>query len=227
MKSGMKKRTLIITSLGLLVGAASLYTQQTTSLFDPLINNSVIEEPAVAVAEDSPFESPSVLGEVSDARLETDKASPESAISRPRRLEIPKLGVAAMIEHVGLDENQRMDVPVVDENVAWYQYGPVPGELGSSVLAGHFDTKTGGPAVFYELTELEPGDKIMVEDERGREQTFVVTKIRTHQDHNFPIAEVFGDTSGKKLNLITCAGQFDQAAKNYQDRLVVYSELQE
>lgn len=220
----MKKRTLITAFLGLVVGVGSVYAQQTTSLFDPLIRD-------VDVTVDSVSDQSRVLGEtVGDSVISEEvqlDAETKPAFSQPKRLRIPKLEVDTAVEHVGLDENQRMDVPAADENVAWYQYGPIPGETGSSVLAGHFDTRTGGPAVFYTLNQLDTGDQVTVQDDQGRERTFVVTKIATHQDSNFPIAEVFSDRSGKKLNLITCAGQFDQAAKNYQDRLVVYTQLQE
>lgn len=208
------RRILIIGLLGLFVGAGSVYAHQTTGLFRSLPTNQVTTT--------FPSTLPQVLGERTAGLLET---KPE--FNRPQRLLIPKLGVDTTVEHVGLDENQRMDVPSLDEHVAWYQHGPVPGELGSAVLAGHFDTRSGGPAVFYELNTLTVGDEVIVEDDQGHQRRFTVTQVATHSDNNFPIADVFTDVTGRKLNLITCAGQFDRAAQNYQDRLVVYTELQE
>src|SRR5687768_11412154 len=61
------------------------------------------------------------------------------ALVRPQRLDIPKLGITAVVEHVGLDAKKNMDVPKDHHNVAWYQHGPVPGEVGNSVVAGHLD----------------------------------------------------------------------------------------
>lgn len=145
----------------------------------------------------------------------------------PERLIIQKLHVNALIEDVGLDSEKRMDVPKDDMNVSWYKYGAIPGEMGSAVLAGHFDTKTGGQAVFYRLSELSKGDSIIVTGENGEERTFIVTDTKIFKDATFPIDLVFSKNDGKYLNLITCDGVFDQNEKSYSDRLVVFTILKE
>lgn len=48
-----------------------------------------------------------------------------------------------------MDAKGNMDIPKRDENVAWYQIGYYPGSKGNAVIAGHYDTATGSPAVFY------------------------------------------------------------------------------
>lgn len=146
----------------------------------------------------------------------------------PRVLRIPKLDVEADVEVVGLDAEKRMDVPKKDMNVAWYRLGPQPGDPGSAVLAGHFDARTGGPAVFYELGRVQKGDEVVVVDERGIERTFRVVDTAKYKDADFPIEKVFSGSKDKaRLNLITCSGVFDQQAQNYSDRLVVFTELVE
>ena len=44
--------------------------------------------------------------------------------------------------------------------------GPAPGETGPAVIAGHVDSRS-GPAVFYRLGDLRPGDDITVERTGG------------------------------------------------------------
>lgn len=51
--------------------------------------------------------------------------------------------------------------------------------------------------------------------------------FRSGRDSHQMLEEVFAKTDGKYLNLITCEGVFDRASRNYSDRLVVFTELQE
>lgn len=142
----------------------------------------------------------------------------------PRKILIPKIGVNAAVESVGLDAQGRMDVPKLDENTAWYNLGYKAGENGSAVIAGHFDNKFGGPAVFYNLSDLEAGDEIIVIDNLGNEYTFVVSGKKLYGFDQLPLEQIFASSGKARLNLITCDGAFDRATKNYSQRLVVYSE---
>ncbi len=152
--------------------------------------------------------------------------SPTSIIiAQPSKIVIPTLGLETQVEIVGQDSQGRMDVPKADANVAWYQLGAKPGEIGSAVVAGHYDSKTGGPAVFYELSSLQPGDEINVVGAQNEQLTFVVEKIETYKDATFPVKTVFSQNDARRLNLITCAGTFDKTAKNYSDRTVVFTKL--
>ncbi len=144
----------------------------------------------------------------------------------PVSLSIPSLAINAPVESVGKDADGSMDVPKDDMNVGWYRYGPRPGQPGSAVIAGHLDSKT-GPAIFYSLSSLKPGDEVQVVVEGGRILTFTVEKKETYPDSSFPIAAVFGPSREARLNLITCQGVFDHASQNYSDRLVVYTRLKE
>ena len=44
--------------------------------------------------------------------------------------------------------------------------GPLPGEVGSAVVAAHVDSRT-GPAPFYRLGEVQPGASIFVDYDDG------------------------------------------------------------
>lgn len=151
----------------------------------------------------------------------------EEEFGTPQRLVIRKLGVDAAVESVGLDSRGRMDVPRKDENVAWYNLGYKPGQNGSAVLAGHFDTRSGSPAVFYNIGKLESGDTIEVFDTNGKSLTYTVTSSVSYDFDEVPLQEVFATKGKTMLNLITCEGTYDQANQNYSKRLVVYSKLAE
>ncbi|MBI1862790.1 class F sortase [Candidatus Microgenomates bacterium] len=147
-------------------------------------------------------------------------------IGQPVRLVIPRLSIDTTIESKGNDSEGHMDVPVSWSNVAWYNLGSKPGESGAAIIAGHYDNSSGGPAAFYYLSALQPGDDIYVVDELGKTLIFKVIDKRTYNYDLFPVDAVFNDHSGHKLNLITCSGIWDRMAHNYTDRLVVFSELQ-
>jgi|SRR3989344_5732051 len=152
--------------------------------------------------------------------------TPTPTIPQPRDFNIPKINVSAPIIPVGVDENGRMQLPENIDEVGWYSPGSKPGEEGNAVIAGHLDSTTGEGAIFYHLNELEPGDNLYVTDELGNEYTFVVTAKKIYEYDKVPIEEVFGESSKKRLNLITCTGQWIADQRNYSHRMVIYSELQ-
>jgi LPXTG-site transpeptidase (sortase) family protein len=150
----------------------------------------------------------------------------QNPIGKPVGIAIPKLRVNTTVEHVGNDAKGNMDVPKSDDASAWYQLGFRPGQQGNAVIAGHYDRKNGGPAVFYDLKKLEKGDEIIITDEEGKKLTFVVIATKTYPYNEFPVKEIFGPAEKKYLNLITCGGNWNSEKKIYADRVVVRSELQ-
>lgn len=144
----------------------------------------------------------------------------------PNRIEIPALDIDTSIENVGLLPNGQMDEPSTMEDVAWYEGGYMPGEQGSSVLAGHVDSRT-GPAIFFDLHKLEQGDEIILTDEDGEEKVFVVQKSESYDRNNAPLQQIFGYSYRSQLNLITCTGEFNSEAGTHDERLVVYTVLKD
>lgn len=142
----------------------------------------------------------------------------------PVRLTIPVIGVDVAIEYVGVTPLGAMDAPKGPQNVAWFQFGPRPGETGSAVIAGHYGWKDNIPAVFDELSKLQKGDTISVRDERGVLTTFVVRDSRLLGE-NEDASSVFTSNDGKAhLNLITCEGVWNATTKSYSKRLVVFAD---
>jgi sortase A len=124
---------------------------------------------------------------------------------------------------VGLDSAGRMDVPKSFWTVGWYKLGYKIGDSGSAVIAGHYDTYSGGPAVFWGISRLTPGDTITIIDTGGTNHIFTVRDKKVYPFDGFPVQEVFGTGGAPGLNLITCAGEWDSVAKNYSTRTVIYA----
>lgn len=142
----------------------------------------------------------------------------------PTRLQIPAINVDAPVDPTGLLKNGDMDVPNDIVSTGWFENGYSPGELGNSVIAGHVDGRN-GPAVFYDINKLKKGDEIFVTSEDGTTLTFVVDKLETYPFDNSPLREIFGFSTGSKLNLITCSGDYNKKGSYYEDRLVVFTTL--
>jgi LPXTG-site transpeptidase (sortase) family protein len=152
-----------------------------------------------------------------------DTQRKESDQGLPIRLQIPKIKVDVALEQVGLTLEGAVDAPKDPANAAWFDAGPLPGAVGSSIIAGHFGWKNGIPAVFDNLHKLKKGDRLSVSDEKGATSTFVVREIHTYtQGENTTRVFISGDGKAH-LNLITCGGVWNKLTKSYSERLVVFT----
>jgi len=142
----------------------------------------------------------------------------------PIRLRIPSIDTDAIVEHLGVTPDGIMDAPRNIDNVAWFNLGPRPGEIGSAVIAGHYGLKNGKASVFTNLYKLRKDDKLYVEDDKGVATSFIVREIRKY-DQKADASGIFNSNDGHAhLNLITCEGDWDEVSKSYLERLIVFSE---
>ena len=141
-------------------------------------------------------------------------------LSPPVRLEIPAIGVSTPLVRLGLKPDGTMEVPGDFQVAGWFTGGPQPGQLGPAVIAGHVDSRT-GPAVFYRLRDLHPGDQVRVVRADHRAVRFVVESLASYPKQALPDDAVYGATTAPALRLITCAGSFDWSRRSYRDNLVV------
>lgn len=144
----------------------------------------------------------------------------------PMRLRIPSININANIEQVGVTSQGTMDIPKGPDDVAWFNFGPRPGESGSSVLAGHYGWKNGTAAVFDNLHKLHKGDKLYLEDKNGVIITFIVKKNKKYNAKG-DASDVFSSSDGgAHLNLVTCDGAWDNVKHSRPYRLVVFADKQ-
>lgn len=158
---------------------------------------------------------------------QSPEATPPLNIAANAHLIITKIGVDAPVEPVQVQADGSLGVPTRNqwEGVGWYQKGPIPGQRGSAVIDGHLDRPGATPAVFWRLHEMSVGDIVTVEDASGHTLHFQVTKIESYPPNNAPTTQIFGNSSGTFLNLITCAGQWIPQQHQTSLRLVVYTTL--
>lgn len=141
----------------------------------------------------------------------------------PVRLTIPAININATVEHVGVNPEGEMEVPSNAINVGWFTLGSRPGEKGSAVISGHFDSQNDEVGVFANLHKLKKGDKLYAEDSKGISTIFVVKESRIY-DPGYA-EDVFTRSDGTYLTLITCDGVWDGDTKSYSKRLVVFADL--
>ncbi|MBT2594551.1 sortase domain-bontaining protein [Arthrobacter sp. ISL-72] len=152
---------------------------------------------------------------------------PVMGASTPVTLSIPTIGVRTDLLHLGLRQNGSLEVPQDTGSGApasWYNGSPTPGERGPSVMLGHVNALGGNTGVFADLRTLTPGTEINVSRTDGSVALFTVDRGATYSKNSFPTLEVYGNTPGAELRLITCDG-YDPATGLFDDNYVIYAKL--
>lgn len=185
--------------------------------------------PATSVVASSSSTAPAPAATVAPTATSapTATAPPPTATAAPRagqpvRLQIPSIKVNAAIEYVGLTADGDMDTPKDYNDTAWYEPGPRPGEVGNAAIAGHVDSKT-GPAVFWYLAKLKPGDEVFVVGDDGVTRRFVVAALASYGRTDAPLQQIFGPTGERHLNIITCDSSTPFTNGHYAANIVVYT----
>ncbi|HLU95211.1 MAG TPA: sortase [Thermobifida alba] len=158
----------------------------------------------------------------------------------PVAITIPKLDVTSTLVPLGLNEDGGLAVPPVEEpeQAGWYAGARPdvdgdewkPGENGPAVIAGHVDGlhpdgRKGKPGVFARLSELAPGDEVLVEQATGEELRYLVAAVERVPKAKFPWDRVMAEDGRPTLQLITCGGEFNRDTGHYEDNWVVFTVL--
>ncbi len=154
-------------------------------------------------------------------------ASPRTLPPSPAKsLTIRYLGIkAASVIGLRLDGEGRLPAPPEDKpkTVGWYSAGPAPGGLGTAVVVGHRDTRT-GPAVFSALEMIKPGRIVEIRRADGRTAVYTVDAVKSYEKSRFPNKVVYGPRNRPELRLITCGGEYDRR-EGYASNVVVFAHL--
>lgn len=163
-------------------------------------------------------------------RLPHADAGSRAAARRLRRsvpvsITIPAIKVRARIIPLGLARDGSVAVPPLrtPRVAGWFDRGPTPGTAGASVILGHVDAAGVGPAIFYYLGNVRPGNRIYVRLRSGRTAIFEAYSVALYRKTRFPTASVYGFTSWPTLRLITCGGHYDRATGHYLGNTVVFA----
>ena len=141
---------------------------------------------------------------------------------RPVEVRIPAIGVDSRLVDLGIAPDGTMEVPSDFSRAGWLTAAPAPGQRGPAVIAGHVDSHD-GPAVFYRLRELVPGDTVEVVQRDGDVVSFTVRSLQQFAKDEFPTDLVYGPAPGPVLRLITCSGEVDRVSGHYTDNTVVFA----
>jgi sortase (surface protein transpeptidase) len=201
---------LTVLCLALVGGALSVSDAPTAPAPITAVPQSPATEAAAHVQRPAP--------RVSPPRTKT----PEPAAS-PDQLLIPAIGVDTRVVELGLQTDSTVQVPQDADDAGWYKLGPSPGANGSAVILGHVDSEV-GPAVFYRVSELVPGDRIQVGLSDGAVATFAVARMATYANEDFPAHRVYaGSARRPTLVIVTCGGEYDRDNGGYQSNVVAYA----
>jgi hypothetical protein len=160
---------------------------------------------------------------IAEQRLLTPQVTSTVATNAaPAQLVIPAIGLRAKLIRLGLTRSGALQVPHSTTVAGWYDDGPAPGQPGPAIIAGHVDSLR-GPAVFFDLDQLRPGDRVYVRRSDGTVTAFTVTGLHRYLKKAFPTALVYGPAPGVQLRLITCGGAFDYQRRSYLSNVVVFA----
>jgi sortase (surface protein transpeptidase) len=143
----------------------------------------------------------------------------------PVALAIPTIGLQTQIVSVGINEDGKMGIPPIPQQAGWFNDSARPGETGAAIIDGVLDTKT-GPAVFWRLKDVKPGNSITIRDATGMDRTFTVRATKLYNVRGAPLDEIYRGAGGTELRLITCAGKWDTSLGHYDQRLVVFADME-
>jgi hypothetical protein len=147
--------------------------------------------------------------------------------SQPVSVAIPAIGVQSRLLHLGRNKDGTMQVPDLTTSAneaAWYKYSVTPGQVGTAVIEGHVDSYQ-GPAVFFRLGALRPGNHINVTLADGITAVFRVTGVREYAKAEYPANTIYAPAHYAALRVITCGGDFDGATGHYLSSVVVFASL--
>ncbi|MEU2116097.1 class F sortase [Streptomyces sp. NPDC016459] len=142
--------------------------------------------------------------------------------SVPRELRGP-LGLRADLVPVAAGRDGVLGLPEDVRLGGWWALGaPVGSRAGTTLLAGHVDSRRSGLGAFAVLHRLGPGSRVEVRAANGRVYRYVVTARRLYARTALP-TDLFSREGPHRLALLTCAGTYDAAAAAYDSNVVLYA----
>ena len=192
------------------------------------LNGQDADPPAPTVVQGAEPTTDGALPAPRDIEPSPGPAQPDAPapVALPTSVSIPAIDVQSELITLGLNPDGTLAVPQPGpdyDKAAWFDGSPRPGAVGPAVIEGHVDSAANGPSVFYSLGKLVAGDRVDVTREDGSTVTFEVYDVRVVPKDDFPTLEVYGNTPGAELRLITCGGPFDSSAGSYKDNVIVFA----
>jgi hypothetical protein len=131
---------------------------------------------------------------------------------------IPSLQISAPASPESVTAGD-LGVPADPADVGWWM--PSTSEL---VIDGHVDMEETGPGALYEVRNLRPGARVVVQTAGGPED-WIIDGVRTYQKGRVPPGLFRWQGTAARLVIITCGGPFDYATHHYYDNVVAYGSV--
>ncbi len=147
----------------------------------------------------------------------------------PVQMVVDSIGLDAPIETGTIADGVMLD-PSGPWVVTWYsQLGKV-GQGDNVVMAGHVDYWDTGPAIFWSVPSLQPGDVISLIGENGETYNYAIEwtqlfDVATQLTPDVIQNDIVGNTGQESLTLITCGGDFNYETGEYLQRWVLRANL--
>ncbi len=145
--------------------------------------------------------------------------------SDPKRVVIPKIGVDAFIQNVGVDQHNQIAVPNNIHVAGWFVDSVIPGNDGLSIIDGHVNGVSSDKGVFKRIDELSVGDSVQIAMGDNLIINFkVVSNQAVETAESASVLYSQNPTIKSQLNLITCAGNFNRTNRQYDKRQITILE---
>lgn len=154
----------------------------------------------------------------------TSAPAPAPSAAPPTRIRIAGLALDDPLTRLDVQQDGHLAAPQDPRQVGWWSDGPRPGDQGAAVIVGHVDSLT-GPAAFYNISSLRPGDTITIDRADRTRVVFTVRALRLYPKDHFPDNQVYATTGPPSLRLVTCGGAYVHDQGGYRDNVVVYATL--
>lgn len=143
----------------------------------------------------------------------------------PRALYIEKLGIAARIKPMGVNNDGSIQAPINIYDSGWCNGSVKPGQIGAMFIDGHASGAS-REGLFAYLDTLSVGDQISVEKGDGTRLNYKVVHTAVVDLDKVDMKSMllpYGNAL-RGLNLMTCTGHWVNEANTMDKRVLVYTE---
>jgi len=141
----------------------------------------------------------------------------------PRQIELPS-GHSAVVEPEET-VNGVLQVPADIQQVGWWGGSAYAGDpFGSTVIAGHVDSRLQGLGFFAELLLMQVGDLITLRSDTHALTYRVVSATLVNKEALASDNQALDQRGPHRLVLITCSGQWHPEVRSYDSNLVVIAD---
>jgi LPXTG-site transpeptidase (sortase) family protein len=141
----------------------------------------------------------------------------------PQQIELPS-GRGAVVEPEPT-VNGVLQIPADIQHVGWWDGSAEAGDpFGSTVIAGHVDSRVQGLGFFAELLLMQVGDLITLRADSANLSYRVVSATLVSKQALAADGQALDQRGPHRLVLITCSGQWHPEVRSYDSNLVIIAD---